>query len=634
MSKPFFLRNSYFFILFLSANISFSQIPTSQDCLGAIPICAQTYTETTSPSGSGNYSNEINGTSQGGICCMDNELNSIWYTFTVNTSGTFGFTLTPNNLNDDYDWALFDITNASCEDIFSDISLQVSCNASGGTGCHGATGANGGSNFSNQGAGCNNTPTQFVGFSPDNALVPVDAGNTYVLVVSNWTGSTNGYTIDFGVSGNIGIIDNTNPTITNIDVPEECSGDPFIVTFSENIQCSTVQDFNFVVDGPGGPYTSQVSSSVCDAGGEYGKVFEVQIFPEISDLGDFTISLQTNTIDQVLDLCDNPATPLTFNFETVAPLNALDIGNDTVLCIGNTLVIDATSNLATGYTWQDGSNDPTLTVTQTGLYSVFVDVSNNCIPIYDEIFVQFTALEVIDVVLGEDVELCPGDVLELDATWQSGIDYFWQDGSTGPNYTVSEAGYYEVMISGACGEMGTAGIEITYYETILNVDLGVDTVLCEDENDILPLNASDINAETYEWSDGSTDPIITVVEPGTYAVTLTDKCNVVTDEIVIDYWNCTICEVYIPNGFSPDFNGFNDEFKPFSNCETNDYHMKVFNRWGALVFETDNIEIGWDGTFNGRLVTEGVYVYLIEYTVNQMGETLEKRFGGDITVVK
>ena len=101
----------FLLVFIFIGNLVIAQTPTVQDCLGAIPICAQTYTETTSPSGAGNYPNEVNGTSQGGICCMDNELNSIWYTFTVNQSGLFGFTLTPNNLSDDYDWAMFDITD-------------------------------------------------------------------------------------------------------------------------------------------------------------------------------------------------------------------------------------------------------------------------------------------------------------------------------------------------------------------------------------------------------------------------------------------------------------------------------------------------------------------------------------------
>ena len=142
-----------FIFFLLMGNILFAQVPTIQDCLGAIPICTEIYSETNSPTGSGNYPNEINGISfPNGISCMGDESNSIWYTFTVNQSGDFGFTLTPNNSSDDYDWALFDITNKECEDIFTDISMQVSCNAAGGgTDCTGPTGANGLSAYNVQG---------------------------------------------------------------------------------------------------------------------------------------------------------------------------------------------------------------------------------------------------------------------------------------------------------------------------------------------------------------------------------------------------------------------------------------------------------------------------------------------------
>ena len=275
---------------------------------------------------------------------------------------------------------------------------------------------------------------------------------------------------------------------------------------------------------------------------------------------------------------------------------------------------------------------PTLTVNTTGTYSV--NVANICNELYDEIFIEFVSPKVVDVDLGPDVELCPGELYQLDATWENGIKYIWQDDFLGANYTVSETNLYEVMITGACGEMGTASIEVIYDETQLSLNIGVNTLLCEEKNDILALDATDLNAETYEWQDGSTSPLFTVTEEGTYAVTITDECNVVTDEILVDYTNCTICEIFIPNGFSPDFNGFNDEFKPFSNCEIRDYSIKIFNRWGALVFESDNIDNGWNGTFNGRPVTEGVYAYWIEYNVNQMDEDLKKRFGGDVTVIR
>ena len=186
----------------LSALLLTAQAPTVQDCLGAIPICQPVYTENQVLPGGGNYPNEVNSS----ISCVDGEDYSIWYTFTVQESGQFGFVLTPNNSLDDYDWALFNITNAECGDIFNNSSLLVSCNAAGGTGtnpnaCSGPTGATGASSYDIQGAGCGSFfPGLDNGFSPFNDLIPVTAGNTYVLMVSNWSASTSGYSIDFGIS--------------------------------------------------------------------------------------------------------------------------------------------------------------------------------------------------------------------------------------------------------------------------------------------------------------------------------------------------------------------------------------------------------------------------------------------------
>ncbi|MEL6945729.1 MAG: hypothetical protein AAFO82_23990, partial [Bacteroidota bacterium] len=158
-------------LLLLCLNLS-AQTPTIQDCLGAIPICEPIYHEDKVANGEGNYPNEISNA----ISCLADERNAIWYTFTVNETGDFGFILTPNDPNDDYDWALYDLTNADCEEIRTNPDLLVSCNAAGQQGsdvtCIGPTGPTGDSNFSIQGAGCNNTPTIRKGYTPYNALVP------------------------------------------------------------------------------------------------------------------------------------------------------------------------------------------------------------------------------------------------------------------------------------------------------------------------------------------------------------------------------------------------------------------------------------------------------------------------------
>ena len=267
-----------------SLNYVFSQTPTIQDCLGAIPVCQVTYSESISAEGDGNFNNEINTD----ISCTAGELNSIWYTFTVNEAGFLGFVITPNDLNDDYDWALFNITNQDCSAIRSNPNLQVSCNAAGGPGCNGETGANGGSSFNVQGAGCGAPfPDRFQGRTTFNDRIPMSPGNTYALMVSNWSGSQNGYTIDFSSSTGLGIIDQTRPTVENVRVPASCGENSINLSFSENIRCSTISNSNFQLTGPGGPYTLIPDANICTEGGEYNKDFILQIDPPINELGDF-----------------------------------------------------------------------------------------------------------------------------------------------------------------------------------------------------------------------------------------------------------------------------------------------------------------------------------------------------------
>jgi len=66
------------------------------------------------------------------------DINPFWYKFTCYQSGTLGFTIAPYNANDDYDWELFDITNADPMDVYTNSSLIISANWSG---MYGATGA-------------------------------------------------------------------------------------------------------------------------------------------------------------------------------------------------------------------------------------------------------------------------------------------------------------------------------------------------------------------------------------------------------------------------------------------------------------------------------------------------------------
>ncbi|MEI6900849.1 MAG: hypothetical protein WCL00_13300, partial [Bacteroidota bacterium] len=96
--------------------------PTVQDCAGAIPVCQPVYSTINSYTGHGNVYPEIRAN---GVCplCMDGEKNDVFYIITVQTDGLLRFKLTPNNQTNDYDWELFNMTNAECADIYTNASL-------------------------------------------------------------------------------------------------------------------------------------------------------------------------------------------------------------------------------------------------------------------------------------------------------------------------------------------------------------------------------------------------------------------------------------------------------------------------------------------------------------------------------
>lgn len=94
--------------------------------------------------------------------------------------------------------------------------------------------------------------------------------------------------------------------------------------------------------------------------------------------------------------------------------------------------------------------------------------------------------------------------------------------------------------------------------------------------------------------------------------------------------NCPDCNYYIPNSFSPNNDGINDEFKVESkNILINE--MIIFNRWGGVLFSSKQLDPSWNGYYNGKIVTPDVYVYLIRGVCPINGHFIKY---GDVTLIK
>lgn len=122
------------------------------------------------------------------------------------------------------------------------------------------------------------------------------------------------------------------------------------------------------------------------------------------------------------------------------------------------------------------------------------------------------------------------------------------------------------------------------------------------------------------------NPYHTYTFPGTYTVTLYIESNegckdTISKEVTI----LDEVAVWIPNSFSPNGDGFNDLFYAFGS-NISDFNLKIFNRWGQMVFATDDPTIGWDGRFEDQEASQDVYVYKADYkTIKKTTEVITGR---------
>jgi len=296
-------------------------------------------------------------------------------------------------------------------------------------------------------------------------------------------------------------------------------------------------------------------------------------------------------------------------------LPIVDLGADTTLCQGQTLILDASAANAT-FLWQDNSTNPQYSVTEPGTYSVNVEI-NNCNST-DFISVNFNDLPIVD--LGVDTALCAGDTLLLDAS-TSNASFLWNDNSTSPTYQVTSEGTYSVTVEvNNCSSLGSIMIDLI---DLPIVDLGADSALCGGL--MLTLDASTPNA-TYLWQDNSTNPEFKLKLPGEYWVTVeVNNCSA-SDTVLVTEKDCE-ATLEFPNVFSPNSDGINDLFVPKTIDGVVTMNTTIYTRWGAKVFETDNLQVEW----NGSGAAEGTYFWVVSF-IDIYG--ISKNLKGTVTLLK
>jgi gliding motility-associated-like protein len=579
---------------------------TPQDCAGAIPVCQSVYTSTTPSIGSGNVPNEV---STSLSCLGAGEINSVWYTFNIQTSGNLSFVITPTNPANDYDFAVFNLTGASCPQIATDPSLMVSCNF---TGQPGPTGANGG-------------PPP--GFEP---VIPVQAGETYVLIMSIFsTANQQGYTIDF-TSSTAQIYDNIPPQLDSIVTPIPCQSNQLDIFFSENVNCAGITPSLFQLTGPGGPYTvTAVTAPNCLAGGQYSAGYTLTIDPPITSSGNFSLNLTSS----ISDLCGNTtsasnANTLTFDIINIVVDSTYSTQSDCNVNNGTAGIAISGGTPPVTYLWSPGGQTTALaTGLGAGSYTVTVTDGNQC-QVTET--VQVTNPINFSLSLAATPDTCEKGVgtATVTATGTSGpFTYLWNDpaGSTTPNANwLIGTTNYTVQVTDAQGCVLMAD---TIVGNIENQNLVAYFEALPDTVDLLfPLcKLTNLSTDyvSYQWNylnrvvTDTLNPVIKFNHYGVYPVNLiVYDINGCKSFYSRDIYVVSNIYYYVPSAFTPNDDEVNEIWMPQGiGFDTTTYSLEIYDAWGSYVYYNYNYKKGWDGKHidSKKLCPQGSYTYKITF---------------------
>jgi len=307
---------------------------------------------------------------------------------------------------------------------------------------------------------------------------------------------------------------------------------------------------------------------------------------------------------------------------TVHAYPIVDLGSNTSVCPGDDWELNVALPGAT-YAWSDGTSEASAAFTPPD--SMWVEVTVNNCTTRDKIIVDNYTPPTVD--LGNDPILCPDLVLPLDASGPNLIEFLWQDSSKNAAFDITAPGTYWVRVKDQnCYNTDTLHAN---YHVIPEIDLGNDTVICIGETIVLDATVKD--EVYYQWQDGSMFSVLLVEERGNYHVAVEHECDIIRDSIFVDKCNCS---VYVPNAFTPNDDKINEQFRVYSDCVYTDYRLRIFDRWGKLVFISGDPDETWDGFVDGRPAQNGMYTWKLFYETEFLGKQSREERMGRVTVIR
>lgn len=282
------------------------------------------------------------------------------------------------------------------------------------------------------------------------------------------------------------------------------------------------------------------------------------------------------------------------------------------------------------YKWSDGDTTQDKILNGVGTYWVkSIDYDSGVIFI-DTFSIINTAT---DIVLDlKDVEICKGDSIQVTVETHPDIrNLIWSTGENSYSIWLKEEENYAVQAITQCDTFHKS-FSLKYRQPVLQLT-DIDTTFCWN-NIRLSLR---LNQDQYRWYYDEklyVQWVLDIKEEGKHSLKVVDTvCNTESSNtITIRTKVCEDC-IRMPNAFTPNMDGMNDILLPHFYCDIQNYELKIFNRFGELVFETSSPQTGWDGTYKGSKCDLGVYFYQVSGKYGP-GEHEKIFYTGDITLLR
>ncbi len=307
-------------------------------------------------------------------------------------------------------------------------------------------------------------------------------------------------------------------------------------------------------------------------------------------------------------------------FTLKSPANTLQLNPSVkdALCgtpNSGTITLTVLGGTAASYIWLDRNNNlltttPIFGQAAPGLYNVQVTDINGCKALKDSIKVGLDSTGFAR--LGPDTLKCNGLAVTLQPLIGNvpGNVYQWSTGASSPTISVTQPGSYSIILRNTqTGCVGRSSIVVGDRPPPA-FSFTQQAALCEGDRETTKLSASGPTGLTYLWvSLNDTTKTITVQRAGDYPIRVTDPigCTATGVARVLN-----LCEprVNVPDAFTPNNDGTNDLLQVFT-AYISDYEFRIYNRWGEVIFASNNPEQKWDGTYKGAIYPPMIYPYVV-----------------------